>query len=68
MLGTLPTGYAFGGDNFALTTETSTLLIRDAKDKVIEFTDGAGNDFLKAYAATNAGLIDGRGHFPKRFG
>lgn len=61
MLGTFPTGYVFDGDNFALTSTTGTLLIPNVKDKVIEFTDGAGNDFLKAYAATNPGLIDGRG-------
>ena len=60
-LGALPTGYFFDGDNFALTSATGTLFIQNVKDKVIEFTDGAGNDFLKAYAATNAGLIDGRG-------
>ena len=61
MMGALPTGYAFDGDNFVLASETGTLLIQDVKDKVIEFTDSAGNDFLKAYSATNPGLIDGHG-------
>ena len=37
------------------------MLVTDAADKVIEFTDAAGNAFAKAYAATNPGTIDGRG-------
>ena len=61
MLGTAPTGAFFGGGNFALTSATGTLFIANANDKLINFTDGAGNDFAKAYAATAAGVIDGRG-------
>ncbi len=60
MLGTLPTGYVFGGGNFALTSDSGTLLIQDANDKVIDLRDGANNPFAKAYAATTAGVIDGR--------
>lgn len=61
MLGTAPTGAFFGGGNFALTSATGTLLIQNANDKLISFTDGAGNPYAKAYAATNPGVIDGRG-------
>ena len=60
-LGTAPTGAFFGGGNFALTSATGTLLIQNANDKLISFTDGAGNPYAKAYAATNPGVIDGRG-------
>ena len=51
----------FGGGNFALTSPTGTLFIQNANDKIIDFTDGAGNPYAKAYAATNPGVIDGRG-------
>lgn len=61
MLGTAPTGAFFGGGNFALTSATGTLFIQNANDKLISFTDGAGNPYAKAYAATAAGVIDGRG-------
>ena len=61
MLGTAPTGAFFGGGNFALTSATGTLFIANANDKLISFTDGAGNPYAKAYAATAAGVIDGRG-------
>lgn len=60
-LGTLPNGYIFGGGNFALTSDNGTLFIQNAYDKVIDFVDGTGNPFAKAYAATNPGVIDGRG-------
>ena len=36
-------------------------MIQNAADKVIDLSDSAGNSFLKAYAATTAGVIDGRG-------
>lgn len=57
----MPTGYIFGGGNFAMTSANGNLLITNANDKIINFVDGAGNDFAKAYAATNPGVIDGRG-------
>ena len=60
-LGTMPTGYIFGGGNFAMTSATGTLFIANANDKIINFVDGAGNDFAKAYAATYPGVIDLRG-------
>ena len=61
VLGTPATGAFFGGGNFALTSPTGTLLIQNANDKIISFTDNAGNPYAKAYAATNPGVIDGRG-------
>lgn len=59
-LNAMPTGYIFGGGNFAMTSATGTLFIANANDKIINFVDGAGNDFAKAYAATYPGVIDGR--------
>ena len=35
-------------------------MIQNAFDKVVDLRDAAGNDFVKAYAATTAGVIDGR--------
>lgn len=61
VLGTMPTGWIFGGGNFALGSATGNLFIANVNDKLIDFTDAAGNSFLKAYSATNAGTIDGRG-------
>ncbi len=60
-LGTMPTGFIFGSGNFVLGSTTGNLLITNANDKIIDFADGAGNDFAKAYKLTNAGVIDGRG-------
>ena len=60
-LQTPATGAFFGGGNFALTSPTGTLFIQNANDKIIDFRDGAGNPYAKAYAATNPGVIDGRG-------
>ncbi len=60
-LGTYPTGGAFVDGNFVLSSASGNLVVQNATDKVVDFTDGAGNDFIKAYAATNAGVIDGRG-------
>ena len=37
------------------------MVVENATNKVVDFTDGAGNDYIKAYAATTAGTIDGRG-------
>lgn len=60
-LDTTPTNAVFGGGNFALISETGTLLIQNANDKIISFTDSEGEPYAKAYAATNPGVIDGRG-------
>ena len=37
------------------------MVVENAMNKVVEFTDANSNDYIKAYAATNAGTIDGRG-------
>ena len=50
-----------GAGNFIAGSSTGALAIQNALDKVIDLSDAAGNDFVKAYAATTAGLIDGRG-------
>ena len=60
-LGTMPTGYIFSDGNFALGSDTGTLLIQDAYNKRIDLTDAEGNDVAQAYAGTNPGVIDGRG-------
>lgn len=60
-LDTTPMNAFFGGGNFALISETGTLLIQNANDKIISFTDSEGEPYAKAYAATNPGVIDGRG-------
>lgn len=60
-LGTMPTGYIFSDGNFALGSDTGTLLIQNAYNKRIDLTDGEGNDVAQAYVGTNPGVIDGRG-------
>ena len=50
-----------GAGNFLAGSSTGALAIQNAADKVIDLSDAAGNAFVKAYAATTAGLIDGRG-------
>ena len=60
-LGTYPTSGSFVDGDFVLNSGSGSLIVEDATDKVVEFVDGAGNAFIKAYEATNAGVIDGRG-------
>ena len=50
-----------GAGNYCVGSSTGALVIQNAMDKVIDLSDVAGNDFVKAYAATTAGVIDGRG-------
>ncbi len=52
--------YDGNGDFFAGST-TGALVVQNAMNKVVDLTDAAGNAFVKAYAATTAGIIDGRG-------
>ena len=47
--------------NYCVGSSTGALVIQNAVDKVIDLSDGAGNSVIKAYAATTAGVIDGRG-------
>ena len=55
------TSFYDGAGNFFVGSSTGALVIQNAPDKVIDLQDVAGNDFLKAYSATAAGVIDGRG-------
>ena len=47
--------------NFFVGSPTGTLIVTNAADKIIDLRDGAGNAFVKAYQASTAGVIDGRG-------
>ena len=55
------TGSNYDGDNFVAKSSTGALVVPNATDKVIDITDGGGNAFIKAYTASQAGVIDGRG-------
>ena len=50
-----------GAGNYFIGSSTGALVIQNAADKVIDLSDAAGNSFIKAYSATTAGVIDGRG-------
>ena len=54
-------GANFSGNNFVVNSLTGTLTIENVADKIIDLRDGAGNEFVKAYKASAAGVIDGRG-------
>ena len=43
-----------------MNSSVGTLVVQNAADKVIDLTNGAGNSFVKAYAASKSGIIDGR--------
>ena len=47
--------------NYCVGSSTGALVIQNASDKVIDLSDSAGNSVIKAYAASSAGVIDGRG-------
>ena len=49
-----------GEGNFSVNSSAGTLVVKNAADKVIDLTNGAGNSFVKAYAASKSGVIDGR--------
>jgi len=59
-LGTAPTGGTFADGNFVLSAADGNLVVTDALNTVIEFTDGNGNDYIKAYSGTAPSVIDGR--------
>ena len=48
------------GDLF-VGSSTGSLLVKNAVDKVVDFSDRTGKTFLKAYAPSHEGVIDGRG-------
>ena len=50
-----------GAGNFFAGSTTGALVIQNAADKVVDLSDASGNSFVKAYMATTAGVIDGRG-------
>ena len=61
ILGTPPTEWLFNDDDFYFGSDTGVLVIKNARDKILDFRDGNDNAFAKAYAATNPASIDGRG-------
>ena len=54
-------GALFDGNNFVVYSPNGALTLQDVADKVIDLRDSAGNETLKAYTASTAGIIDGRG-------
>ena len=54
-------GVSLNGDNFILKLPTGTLTVQNVTDKVVDFRDYSGGEFLKAYQASSAGVVDGRG-------
>ena len=60
ILGAFPTGLNFIDDDFHFYSATGELYINDVDGMIIDFRDGWGNPFIKAYAADNPGFIDGR--------
>ena len=54
-------GVSLNGDNFILKLPTGTLTIQNATDKIVDLRDASGGEFLKAYQASSAGIVDGRG-------
>ena len=60
ILSMLPTGLNFIGNDFYFYAGEDELAIMDVKEKVIDFRDGYGGEFAKAYATDNAGNIDAR--------
>ncbi len=59
-LGTPPTSGTFVDGSLVLSAADGNLVVYDVLNTVVEFTDGNGNDYIKAYAGTNPGVIDGR--------
>ena len=54
-------GATFSGNNFVVNSSAGTLTIQNVVDKVVDLRNSAGNEFVKAYKASAAGVIDGRG-------
>ena len=55
------TGANFSGNNFVVNSSTGGLTIENVTDKIVDIRDSAGGEFLKAYQASTAGVVDGRG-------
>ena len=54
-------GANFSGNNFVVNSSAGTLTIQNVTDKVIDLRDASGNEFIKAYMPSLAGVIDGTG-------
>ena len=54
-------GAYFSSDNFVVTSLTGTLTIQNVTDKVVDLRNSKGDEFMKAYKASAAGIVDGRG-------
>lgn len=61
IVGMLPKEWMFYGSDFYYGSNTGTLVVQNVQNKIIDFRDGNGNSFVKAYTATTAGVINGRG-------
>ena len=59
-VGMLPKEWMFYGSDFYYGSNTGTLVVQGVKDKILDFRDGNGNSFVKAYSATYSGVSDGR--------
>ena len=62
LLSATPTDATFADGNFYLGTDSGTLVIENAANKIIDLEDANGDDIAKAYKATTAGVIDGRSY------
>ena len=55
-------GAAFdGAGNFTVNSNLGTLTVQNARDKVIDLSDVAGNTFVTAYESSVPTVLDGRG-------
>ncbi len=54
-------GATFSGNNFVVNSSAGTLTIQNVVDKVVDLRNASGGEFVKAYKASAAGVIDGRG-------
>lgn len=55
------TGANVAGEDLFVTSNAGTLIVRDARGKLINFADETGNVTARFFAANEAGMIDGRG-------
>ena len=54
------TGYDLSDDTFSIISETGSMTIRDARDKLITVLDSSGNTNFYAFRASGGGILDGR--------
>ncbi|MBR1645406.1 MAG: hypothetical protein IJ685_01390 [Selenomonadaceae bacterium] len=54
-------GASFSGNNFVVNSSAGTLTIQNVTDKIVDLRNSSGGEFIKAYQASTAGVIDGRG-------